>query len=499
MSLSVRWLGVWLGLLVALGVGLRVQHLDHKSLWYDELFTLAMAQYHPFLPEAGQPLYRRINVLHIGDGDTFLTAKAAEQSPPLNDLLEKITVQWLGATELAARLPAALAACALLFWFAGFAWRHPDAYVRRVLGWSLFLLALHPALLLYAKDGRAYSIGVSTVGMAGLLWLLRWREGWRAWQPPSWLEMGLFALACYSHYNAALMVILLLSADAVMATRLRSRKGWNRLLALGLVFSVWLVLNAHTILFTSKGGVAWGRMSAGERVAITLEHALVVMHRHWLALAVAVLLGLLVWRKRQGEPLWPVPGALRLAVLAGVTLLYVTLAGVVAAKAGMAHPRFYIFALPFVVVMMGLVFAELRQRWLMLGAALLLVTLTVPAIRSAPSANNEDFRAMTSYGVRVSDKDTLFLYPWEPNRNVYRVYLDRFLDQDSRSRMVGISAPQDAAQVCDRLSGRTNVVAMGHDSGKGLIDAVYAACGGQWPQRHREQLHNTFAEHWRTQ
>ncbi len=499
MSLSVRWLGVWLGLLVALGVGLRVQHLDHKSLWYDELFTLTMAQYHPFLPEAGQPLYRRINVLHIGDGDTFLTAKAAEQSPPLNDLLEKVTVQWLGATELAARLPAALAACALLFWFAGFAWRHPDAYVRRVLGWGLFLLALHPALVLYAKDGRAYSIGVSMVGMAGLLWLLRWREGWRAWQPPSWLEIGLFALACYSHYNAALMVILLLSADAVMATKLRSRKGWNRLLALGLFFSVWLVLNAHTILFTSKGGVAWGRMSAGERVAITLQHALVVMHRYWLAVAVAVLLGLLVLRKRQGEPLWPVPGVLRLAALAGLTLLYVTLAGLIAAKAGMAHPRFYIFVLPFVVVMMGMVFAELRQRWLMLGVALLLVVSTVPGILSAPSQNKEDFREMTLYGVRASDRDTLFLYPWEPNRNVYRVYLDRFLEQDSRSRMVGISAPQDAAQVCNRLSGRTNVVAMGHDSGKGLIDAVYAVCGGQWPQRNREQLNNTFAEHWRAQ
>lgn len=499
MSLSVRWLGVALGLLVALGVGLRVQHLDHKSLWYDELFTLAVAQYHPLLPEEGQPLYRRINVLHIGDGDTFLTAKAAEQSPPLNDLLEKATVSWLGATELAARLPAALAACALLLWFAGFAWRHPDAYVRRVLGWSLFLLVLHPALVLYAKDGRAYSLGVSMVGMAGLLWMLRWREGWRAWQPPGWTEVGLFALACYSHYNAALLVMLLLSADAVMASKLRSRKGWNRLLALGFVFFVWLVLNAHTVLFTSKGGVAWARMSAWERVALTLEHAPLVLHRYWLALAVVVLLGLLVLRKRQGEPLWSVPGDVRLSVLAGLTLVYVTLAGFVAAKAGMAHPRFYIFVLPFVVVMMAMVFAELRQRWLMLGVALLLVASTVPAIRSVPSQNKEDFRAMTLYGVRVSDKDTLFLYPWEPNRNVYRVYLERFLGQDARARMVGVSTPQDAEKVCDRLRGRTNIVAMGHDSGKGLIDTVYAACGVQWPQRKREQLHNTFAEHWRTQ
>src|SRR5450756_841151 len=91
-SLSVRWSGVLLGLLVAVGAGLRFHHLDQRSLWGDELGTLSIAQFYPLLPAAGQPLYRRIQVRQIGDGDTFLTAKAAEQSPPLNDLLEKATV-----------------------------------------------------------------------------------------------------------------------------------------------------------------------------------------------------------------------------------------------------------------------------------------------------------------------------------------------------------------------------------------------------------------------
>src|SRR5665811_584010 len=243
MSLSVRWFGVLLGLLVAVGVGLRFHDLEQRSLWGDELGTLSIAQFYPLLPEQGQPLYRRIQVRQIGDGDTFLTAKAAEQSPPLNDLLEKATVNWLGATELAARLPAAVAACALLLWFAGFAWFHPDPYVRRVLGWSLLLLVLYPALVLYAKEGRAYSVGVSLVGMAGLLWLLRWRDGWRNWKSPGWVEIGLFAFACYSHYIAALLVLLLLSADAVMATKRKSGQAWSRLLTLGFVFLIWLILN----------------------------------------------------------------------------------------------------------------------------------------------------------------------------------------------------------------------------------------------------------------
>src|SRR5665647_725508 len=247
MSLSLRWLGVLLGLLVALGAGLRFQHLDEKSLWADELFSLAIAQYHPLLPEAGQPWYRQSDLFHMRDGDTFWTAKAADQSPPLNELLEKATVHWLGATELAARLPAALAASALLIWFAGFAWRHPDPYVRRVLRWSLLVLAFYPALIEYAKDGRPYSVGVSAMGMAGLLWMLRWRDGWRAWQPPGWTEVGLFALACYSHYNAAMLVMLLLSGDVVMAIKVKSRQAFARLLVLSLIFSIWLALSAHTI------------------------------------------------------------------------------------------------------------------------------------------------------------------------------------------------------------------------------------------------------------
>lgn len=497
MSLSGRWFAVLLGLVVAVGVGLRLHHLDKRSLWADELFTLTMAKYYPFLPDDGRPFYRRTQVTQVDDGDTFLTAKAAEQSPPLNDLLEKATVNWLGATEVAARLPAVLAACSLVLWFAGFAWRHPDPYVRRVLRWSLLLLALHPTLVLYAKEGRAYSVGVSLLGMAGLLWMLRWRNGWRAWQPPGWLEIALFTLACFSHYNAALLVALLLSVDAVAATQKRSGRAWLRLLTLGAVFCVWLALNSHTILFTSGGGVAWGQMSGWDRVQAARHDMLAVLHPQWLSFAALVLLCLVIMRWRKGPALWPAHEAVQLWCLGGLTALYLMLAGGVAAKAGMAHPRFFVFILPFVAVMMGLVFAEVRKSWMVAGVAVLLVLLAKPSTRLADSINNEDWRGMTLSSVRSSDKDTLFLYPWIPNRNLYRVYLERYLGGDLRPRMVGISSSNDALQVCEQLKGRKSVEAVGHVTGKGVIDSVYAACGIQWPQRTREEFRNTFAEHWR--
>ncbi len=497
MRLSGRYLGGLLGLLLVVGTGLRFYHLDEKSLWSDELFTVAMAKYYPFLPEEGQPLYRRINVWEIGDGDTFFTAKSADQSPPLNDLLEIATVSWLGTTEFAARLPAALAACALLLWYAGFAWRHPDPAVRRVMLWSLLFLTFYPHLISYAKEGRAYSVGVSILGMAGLLWMLRWRNGWSSWRPPGWLEIGLFTLACHAHYNAALFVALLLLPDAVMAVKERSLKAWLGLLALGSVFLFWIALHAHTILFTSSGKVAWTQKGTGDYILLTLQDAPLALHTYWLVFTAIVLLGLLLVRWRTRQPLWPISDAKILMALCGLTLLYIAGAGLFAAKAGMFNPRYYIFIVPFVAVMMGTVFAQLRQRWSIACAAVVIVALAVPGIQALQSRQNEDFRAMTMFAVRGSDPSTLFLFPWEANRNTYRVYLEKFLGGvDVSSRMVGISLPGEAVQVCERLRESNHIAVIAHHSGRDLIDSVLASCGSQWPQRSRRNFHGTFAEHW---
>ena len=57
--------------MVLWGTALRLNNLDRKSLWADELFTLAIAQYQPLIPKIGQPLYRQIQVVDIGDDDSF--------------------------------------------------------------------------------------------------------------------------------------------------------------------------------------------------------------------------------------------------------------------------------------------------------------------------------------------------------------------------------------------------------------------------------------------
>ncbi len=500
MGLSVRWFGVILGLVVVVAMVQRLDNLDQKSLWADELFTLSIAKYQPLLPEKGMPIYRQIDVYQISDQDTFLTAKAGEQSPPLNDLLEKAAVTYLGITEIAARLPSAVSSCALLLWFAWFAWHHPDRKVRRVIGWSLLVLALHPTLLIYAREGRAYGLGVSLVGMAGLLWMLRWRDGWRNWQEPSWMETILFLMACYSHYHAAIIVALLLSADAVMATKRRSIKAWSRLVTLGLVFMSWVALNAHTILFTTQGGVAWGaRVSAWDQKLSTLTDAVTAVHPYWLILGAVLLCALALSRIPGRENLLPPVPLRRILALVALCSVYIALAALVIASAGMGHPRFFIFIIPFIAVILGIIFAQVEShgRGLVVGVAIAVLASATPTDRIKSITEKEDFRSMAIYGARGAIDSTLFLYPWVPNKNYYRLYLHRFLGEDPVQRMIGISHAKEAVQICKKIEGHKHVVVVAHNSGRAVIEAVNSTCGAKWPMRSREQFFGTFSEHWR--
>lgn len=495
---KLRWrFHFFLACLVLLGCAMRFHQIEKKSFWSDELFTLRMALYHPLVPQDGKPWHQPKSIYDISDGDTFWTAKAAEQHPPLQDLLEKGSVHLLGLSEFSARLPGALAGCALLIWFAAFAARRQDPQERRIITWALLLLTLSPALVVYAQDARAYSLGTSLAGMGGLLWLLRWRHGWREVTPPSWGEVALLLLACYSHYNAAALVALLMGADLVAACRQRNLATLTRLAALTAAFAMWVALSAHTILATSQGVVAWGNFSKLTYAVATVEGAYAVLHLPWLLAWLLLGGALLAWHWRKAPPgsTWPHWGT-QLLALSNLTLLYLVLAGSIVAKAGMTHVRFYIFVVPFFAVACGVLLATLRQRWAMAAAGAFVVACAWPKFHSNQLGTFEDYRSAAHVALRDFKQDSKFLYPWQPNRDLYRIYLEPWFTEDIRPRMIGV-APASPETVCAQLAGTPHVAVLGHDSGKPLVYAVYAACGSQWPVRERHQLHSTFAEHWR--
>lgn len=491
------WWVVLMAATLLMGIGLRFDQLGQRSLWADELFTAGIALFHDLTPAEGKPWFERKQVLHITDGDSFLTAKAAEQSPPLNDLLEKATLTAFGPHEWAARLPAVLSATFLLCWAGTVAWRAPDPWSRRVLTWNLLLLSLYPVLVYYAKDGRAYSLGASLVGAALLLWWQRWRDGLLHWKPLAHTEILLWALACYSHYNAAVVAVLIGLLEIWASRRMASRTGRQRTISLGLLFAPWIFLNIHTVLFTTKGGVAWQTIGWQQRAMMAADHMSMAVHWPWLIMVAGGWALVNLVRKWQGKdapaacppvsPYWLLP------MLAAC---YLVIAALIVAKAGMAHPRYYIFAGPLLALWMAMVLAQIKQPKRQALALALVVALAAPKLWELRTNKNEDFRSMTHQAIAGAPGDTPFLYPWRPNQHLYRVYLEWMLEQDPRSRMHGLSTPAEFDSTCKKLSGHDRLAVMGHDSGHRLIDGFYAHCGRHWPIRKTWQFDNTFTEHW---
>lgn len=497
---SRRGFAVTLALVVLLGGFLRLHELGAKGLWADELFTLGMAHYHPLLPEAGEPVFRRVSFFEVSDQHSFLTAKAAEQSPPLQDLLEKFSIQFLGPTEWGARLPSALVSCALLLFVAWRAWRASDPWWRSVQGWLLLFLALSPTLVVYAREGRAYSLGASLLCAGGLLWLTRWQNGWRAVPPPGWGEIALFTLACYAHYNAAALVAVLLAADAVVGTIKRSGTTWVRLVTLGALFLVWVVMNAHTIGLTAAGGLGWNR-PAHERVFDSWNGAKVIVYMPWLALLAltGAVAALLMVRARRAHQPTPLAGrSLRLlAIVALVTFVHVTIVGKMVSAAGMGHPRYYLFGLPLLLFAFAVLVTALPRWWLQAGVGVLAAALAVPHLRNSPFDTREDFRPMAAAAMRGAQEGYVILYTWRPNRDFYRLYLERYAGQDLRQRMIGISNDTEVQQTCAQLGSARQVVVVSHVIWQQLVDKVYQACGANWPARAHESFPRyTLTEHW---
>ena len=101
-----------------------------------------------------------------------------------------------------------------------------------------------------------------------------------------------------------------------------------------------------------------------------IQDAVATLHPYWLGLAAALLVIVIAarnWKTRAYDYLSSAT-ALRLCALAGLTLIYLVLAGKVAATAGMTHSRFFIFVVPFLVVMIAILPAQ-KDHVMVLGHA----------------------------------------------------------------------------------------------------------------------------------
>jgi hypothetical protein len=149
------------------------------------------------------------------------------------------------------------------------------------------------------------------------------------------------------------------------------------------------------------------------------------------------------------------------------------------------------------ILAMAMVFAELKKPWQIGVVAAVLMGLALSANKTPVWMVNEDYRGMSAFAVKDTDDKTLFLYPWEPNRFLYRFYLERFGGQGINARMIGISGTVQAPAVCEKLLTASHVVLIAHESGRSFFVEPIKLCGHQFVRESEQKFPYTFVQHWR--
>ncbi len=485
-------------LLVALSVGcaLRFHELGHDGLWSDELFTASMVQQHPLTPELAS--FRRSTVFEILPQDTFWTAKGAEQSPPLFELLTKAAVSLLGPSEFAFRVVSALAACLWLAFLAlrALALRAGDRLLRRAYVVALVVGALSVPLVEYAQEGRAYGLGALFAGILATRWLERWYAGFASAALPGYGELGLFVLGCHAHYNVLVFSALLLTTYGVAALRTGRRRELARLALVPLACVPWVALNAHTILFTSGGGVRWRDIGVTEALAGAFRRVAELPGTPLLALAGAAV-AVLVVRRARGLPAGGAAAWRALAALVVLAAVYVVAVAMVTMRAGMMHPRYYLFLLPALHVGLALLVALALERAAVVALALALFAgASAGRLGAYYAQDREGYREATRWLREHLRGDAPLVYTWGPNLPIYRFYLETSFGPDADDRAIRVSAEQEGGAVCERLGDAPKAGLIAHATHRHLAEAALAACGDRYRLAHELEIRGVLGQVW---
>jgi hypothetical protein len=477
------------------GCGLRFYQLKHDGLWSDELFTTSMVSQHPLTLSLAE--FRRTTVFDIRPGDVFWTAKGAEQSPPLFEILSKLSITLLGLNAFSMRLVSALAGCGWLVYLAVEALRSRTPRMARTLGFALVCSALSVPLVDYAQEARAYELGTLFTGILSVRWLLRWQAGFRSAPLPSWGELPVFVLACYTHYNALVFVALLLLAYGGVALASKRYRDFGKLCLVPVGFLPWAALNYHTVLFTAGGGVRWFTPTLSEALLGGLRCATELLAPAWgcgFVLALWVWLGRALFAK-DGRP--ERDAQIQAYTLATLIALDVLLVALVSMRAGMLHPRYYLFALPLMHLLIASVVVDLVRKPVAISlCALALAATSISPLEAYYARDKEGYREITSWLRKRTPSDVPLVYTWGPNLAMYRFYFKRLFGPGADAKALPISSPREAHELCARLQDAPRVALIGHASHKPLLDEARDACKREYKLAAERQERDVVGEVW---
>ena len=385
--------------IVLIGTLLRFAGLGQESIWLDEVTSIIIAR---------MPL------------SSVVAWAAGDIHPPLYYVVLHFWLSF-GESEFAVRALSALLGVLTIAVIYALAAKLFDRRIGLV---SALLLALAPLHIWYSQEARMYVMVTALSLLSSYLMIL----ALRGQQLRYWVAyIATSAFAAYTHYFA-LYALVFLNVFAIYKLRSKDRVSWRRWLAaqvaVALVFAPWLPVLYHQV---TTGGGGWVERSLGKPslytlvdtwlyFSIGLDNQLypVLLRRAAYALfavcALAAVLPLLGWLhgrvRRQAE---------REGVV--FCLIYLSLPVLTVWTLSQAKPmysvRYLLIFLPPYCMLVAKGICALRWKGASIAVALLLaMTLLVGSWNAWRTAQNPDWRGVTSYVLaHAQPKDVVLFSP----------------------------------------------------------------------------------------
>ena len=449
-----RILLILTGICLVVGLWLRVSHLDRAGLWSDELYSVSIAYLVGHQPGQVPRDIRFVSPHSLEPEDNFWSWKLTDPHPPLYEIVLSAWIKLFGHSDAAVRTLSVVFGM-LLVMSGLLLWRESP----QIASYYTSAMALSLQLIFYSQEARNYALAAL---LCGLLVLQVVANIKRSEGDVSRLRLPAFALvtifmAGFTHYYTLLLSGSICLIYSCFHLKQRSYLNISRMLLplLALLPYLWLARTGLSVKLDNKNLGVGGYMqsifnTASDFITFSLPDILpFVIIGGILILAVGAI------TKRElvmefGVGSWD----LVVRILIAWLVLYLVAMGIATATAPFFHPRYLIFALPLVLLILA-IFIERIKLPPVIKIFFLIAVMSFSSSQSWNSTMQRndlpDYRSAAQWLASQYREGDRIIVSWRPNLIYYLHYLASYLTPDIRYAIDAYFDEQDIQDMCASL------------------------------------------------
>lgn len=469
-------------IVILLGVFFRFSDLDRLSLWSDELFSVVTAldvgkgkDWYEFEPKVIQEL---------NYSDSFLTWKAADNTPPLFEGLLYFWATFFGNSDFSLRaLNALLGSLApVIFYFS-----MVNSVGRKPALIGTCFLALSPSAIYYSQEVRAYGLALffATIAVSRLMNNIAKVYRFGSYESSTirnyniYKDIIVLLLLSYSHYTGLFLSGLIAAIYLLLISfpQRRYQDVFIFLVVPALVFP-WIYLSLKAFKHSSAGGYAWrdyGLQDIYQFMAPQTADFLMPQLGGPLLVGAFVLFFLSIFSlKKWGVFRQSISKSLSDVLVVKVLLNIFLLSTIFflfaysvynSFTAKMWHPRYFTVAIPVFAAIISLSLSMLLylRKWIwcliILFTVLILINFLPRIVEKSPK---EEYREASLYISNQIKSGDVIIVGWTPSEALYRHYLGNFIDQSVSYTVIGVRTLDDVKALCSDLKPGHNYFVFQH-------------------------------------